>query len=210
MPLLSSSEKLEKNSEGGQSDDDDDDGEDAVCEEGQVATRVPPYLFKGGIESQAMIDAHTKFTCPLQGAVFIKKLTATATDAKDDNAKKTRPKAPDLEAVALALAAESKSKAKTKAKGKAKAKVAKKDQAPEGSKFETVDEIKEDFVDSTSGDRRQRMWLDDPIGALSKVLKFYNVEVGFNSSPRTKLFATLLSMCLEFAITDKVTIMKKY
>jgi hypothetical protein len=183
--------------------------------------RTPNFLFKHGPESQPMADAHAKLTCPVAGAIFIKKLAAACAGVKgnvpvDDADRKKRPKAPDVTPLeegsdAFAATATKAKGSKSKAKGKAKAAGKVKAKAKSSNNPLSVEELDEDYIRVGGGGAcRERFWLDDALGCLMKVVNHYGAKIEkYGSTVLTKIFSSLVSVMLEFAFADKVTFKKK-
>ena len=167
--------------------------------------RHPPFLFCKGPESQAVTEAQQRLSCPVAGAVYVKKLTAAKPHGSEAVAKK-RPKAPDLASEPSKKAARPKGKAKAKAKAKATA-------APHGLEVETAESMQADVEylldqpdDSAAAlpvGSRQRLWLDDLLAALQRCQKGPFSAIA-QSKASQHLVSVLLSYGLEFAFTGAV------
>ena len=190
--------------------------------------RRPPFLFSKTTESTAYIQAQQRLSCPISGAVFIRKVTLKASAASASTTatsdKKKRAHVPDLSTDAVPKKAARKAKAKTKAKAKAQALQfdAETPQDLQGSidfnlaeGFSEQDQAqnadakaKETDAEGHGQGSRQRLWLDDMLSAVERCLT--GPYAVFQKSPATKTMrAVVISLALEFACSGTVVLRKK-
>lgn len=175
-----------------------------TAEESSTKTRAPPFVFKKGHESQVAQQAIERLKCPVQGAVFVKKLVESQQAALNPGAKKKRPVAPEL--------GESQAKKKAKKAPKAKAKSASAGSVQSKAVLqdgETQETLEEDiYTEPGSSAKRQRLWLDDVLAAMmSCSLKPQRPTP--SDLLKMPIYQDIVRYALEFCITGEVVLNKK-
>ena len=172
-------------------------------------SRLLPYVFKGGANSQALNQAMERLACPVEGAVFIEKLVkanSKAAAAAASASGKKRPRAPELEeTTAPKKAAKAKAKAKGKAKAAGKAKAGKQGALQDG---ETLETLQSDVLMEMHEGFRPRLWFDDLLSAVT-ACKVAIPRPGDFHSTEARLYSTMLGYGLELACTGSIALNKK-
>ena len=186
-----------------------------------TAGRRPPFLFNKTPESAVYVQAQQRLSCPISGAIFIRKVTQKASAAGASTGtgdKKKRAHVPDLSTDAVPKKAARKAKAKSKAKAKAQALQfdAETTQDLQGCidfqvgchEQDQMQSAKETDAEGHGQGSRQRLWLDDMLSAVERCLT--GPYAFFKKLPATKTMrAVVISLALEFACSGTVVLRKK-